>query len=283
MIKRIKDLLKRLLIRSGISQADISEEELKLVIDAGTLSGAIDKTEHELIRSLLEFSDITVKEIMVPRPDIVAVDIAFPPEQLIHKVIEEGYSRMPVYRGTLDTISGVIYTKDLLSLLEHKNLIILEDIIRPPLFVPESKKISELLREFQAHKVHMGIVVDEFGGTEGLVTMEDIIEEIVGEIHDEYDEVQRGPVTTSGGKTYVEGTIKVGLFNEQFQADIPETADYETLAGFLQKASGRLPETNDEIRYGDFVFTIVSKTARRIRQVRVARQPRTDAEQEQVS
>ncbi|HAV22137.1 MAG: hypothetical protein A2X67_01375 [Ignavibacteria bacterium GWA2_55_11] len=283
MIKRIKDLLKRLLIRSGISQADISEEELKLVIDAGTLSGAIDKTEHELIRSLLEFSDITVKEIMVPRPDIVAVDIAFPPEQLIHKVIEEGYSRMPVYRGTLDTISGVIYTKDLLSLLEHRNLIILEDIIRPPLFVPESKKISELLREFQAHKVHMGIVVDEFGGTEGLVTMEDIIEEIVGEIHDEYDEVQRGPVTTSGGKTYVEGTIKVGLFNEQFQADIPETADYETLAGFLQKASGRLPETNDEIRYGDFVFTIVSKTARRIRQVRVARQPRTDAEQEQVS
>jgi len=283
MIKRIKDLLKRLLIRSGISQADISEEELKLVIDAGTLSGAIDKTEHELIRSLLEFSDITVKEIMVPRPDIVAVDIAFPPEQLIHKVIEEGYSRMPVYRGTLDTISGVIYTKDLLSLLEHRNLVILEDIIRPPLFVPESKKISELLREFQAHKVHMGIVVDEFGGTEGLVTMEDIIEEIVGEIHDEYDEVQRGPVTTSGGKTYVEGTIKVGLFNEQFQADIPETADYETLAGFLQKASGRLPETNDEIRYGDFVFTIVSKTARRIRQVRVARQPRTDAEQEQVS
>jgi len=283
MIKRIKDLLKRLLIRSGISQADISEEELKLVIDAGTLSGAIDKTEHELIRSLLEFSDITVKEIMVPRPDIVAVDIAFPPEQLIHKVIEEGYSRMPVYRGTLDTISGVIYTKDLLSLLEHRNLIILEDIIRPPLFVPESKKISELLREFQAHKVHMGIVVDEFGGTEGLVTMEDIIEEIVGEIHDEYDEVQRGPVTTSGGKTYVEGTIKVGLFNEQFQADIPETADYETLAGFLQKASGRLPETNDEIRYGDFVFTIVSKTARRIRQGRVARQPRTDAEQEQVS
>ena len=283
MIKRIKALLKRLLIRSGISQADISEEELKLVIDAGTLSGAIDKTEHELIRSLLEFSDITVKEIMVPRPDIVAVDIAFPPEQLIHKVIEEGYSRMPVYRGTLDTISGVIYTKDLLSLLEHRNLIILEDIIRPPLFVPESKKISELLREFQAHKVHMGIVVDEFGGTEGLVTMEDIIEEIVGEIHDEYDEVQRGPVTTSGGKTYVEGTIKVGLFNEQFQADIPETADYETLAGFLQKASGRLPETNDEIRYGDFVFTIVSKTARRIRQVRVARQPRTDAEQEQVS
>ena len=283
MIKRIKDLLKRLLIRSGISQADISEEELKLVIDAGTLSGAIDKTEHELIRSLLEFSDITVKEIMVPRPDIVAVDIAFPPEQLIHKVIEEGYSRMPVYRGTLDTISGVIYTKDLLSLLEHRNLIILEDIIRPPLFVPESKKISELLREFQAHKVHMGIVVDEFGGTEGLVTMEDIIEEIVGEIHDEYDEVQRGPVTTSGGKTYVEGTIKVGLFNEQFQADIPETADYETLAGFLQKASGRLPETNDEIRYGDFVFTIVSKTARRIRQGRVARQARTDAEQEQVS
>lgn len=273
MIQRFIDLAKRLLFRRGISKARLSEEELKLVIDASTQSGAIDKTEHELIRSILEFSDITVKEIMVPRPDISAVDISVPPNQLIHRVIEEGYSRYPIYRGSVDTIVGIIYTKDLLSLLEHRNLIILQDIIRPALFVPESKKISQLLREFQASKTHLGIVVDEFGGTEGLVTIEDIVEEIVGEIHDEYDEVQKGPVTTSEGVSLVDGTMNIALFNEQFGATLPETSDYETLAGFLQKTSGKLPDVNEEIRYGDFIFMIASKRARRIRQVRVTKIP----------
>lgn len=277
MIQHLKDIVKKLVFRRGISGAHLSEEELKLVIDAGTRSGAIDKTEHELIRSIFAFSDITVKEIMVPRPDIVAVDLATSPNVLIHRVIEEGYSRYPVYRGTVDTIVGVIYTKDLLSLLEHRNLIILEDIIRPPLFIPESKKISELMREFQATKTHIGIVVDEFGGTEGLVTMEDIIEEIVGEIHDEYDEIQKGPILTTGGKTFVDATINIAAFNEQFGVSIPGAADYETLAGFLQKVSGKLPDVNEEITYGDLVFVIASKTARRIRQVRVTRVPRTEA------
>lgn len=279
MIQRLVELIKNLVLRRGISKARLSEEELKLVIDASTQSGAIDKTEHELIRSILEFSDITVKEIMVPRPDISAVDLNVPPNQLIHRVIEEGYSRYPVYRGTLDTIVGIIYTKDLLSLLEHRNLIILQDIIRPALYIPESKKISHLLREFQASKTHMGIVVDEFGGTEGLVTIEDIIEEIVGEIHDEYDEVQKGPVVTAGGVSLVDGTINIAAFNEQFAASIPETSDYETLAGFLQKTSGKLPDVNEEIHYADLVFLIVSKSARRIRQVRVTRLPAPKTEQ----
>lgn len=273
MIQRIVEFLKRVLLQRGISKARLSEEELRLVIDASTQSGAIDKTEHELIRSILEFSDITVKEIMIPRPDIAAVDLSTPSNQLIHRVIEEGYSRYPVYRGTMDTVVGVVYTKDLLSLLEHRNLIILEDIIRPALFIPESKKISQLLREFQASKTHMGIVVDEYGGTEGLVTIEDVIEEIVGEIHDEYDEVQKVPVVNAAGVSLVDATINIAAFNEQFSASVPETSDYETLAGFLQKASGKLPEVNDEIRHDDLAFVIVSKSARRIRQVRVTRLP----------
>ncbi len=273
MIQRITERVKKALLRSGLFKTRLSEEELKLVIDASTQSGALDKTEHELIRSILEFSDITVKEIMVPRPDISAVDLSVPPNQLIHRVIEEGYSRYPVFRGSIDTIVGIIYTKDLLSLLEHRNLIILEDIIRPALFIPESKKISQLLREFQASKTHMGVVVDEFGGTEGLVTFEDIIEEIVGEIHDEYDEVQKVPVVSSSGVSLVDATINIASFNELFPEAIPENSDYETLAGFLQKTSGRLPEVNDEIRFGDLIFVIVSKSARRIRQVRVTRVP----------
>jgi putative hemolysin len=256
-------------MKGGLLRAHLSEEELKQVIDAGSLSGAIDKTEHELIKSILEFSDITAKEIMVPRPDIVALDISMPRDVLVRKVIEEGYSRLPVYHGTIDHIIGVIYSKDLLSLLEHRSLIILQDIIRPVHFVPESKKISRLLRDFQQNKVHMGIVVDEYGGTEGIITMEDIVEEIVGDILDEYDEVRKSVEQASDGSVLVDAALSIADFNIQFRLKLPEAPEYETLAGFLQTVTGRLPEANEEIRTDNFIFVIVSKSARRIRQVKV--------------
>jgi len=264
-----KRMLKNMLIKSGLLKAELSEQELRDVLDAGTQSGALDKAEHELIKSILEFSDITVKEIMVPRPDIIAVDIAMPTEMLMRKVIDEGYSRIPVYRGTIDNVVGVIYTKDLLSLLEHRDLIILQDIIRPVYVVPESKKISQLLKELQLRKVHLAIVVDEYGGTEGLITMEDIIEEIVGEILDEYDEVARVSEKALDGSTAVDAAMGIDEFNKQFNSSIPEASDYGTIAGFLQKLSGKLPEVNEEIKFGDFQFTILSKSARRIRQVKI--------------
>jgi CBS domain containing-hemolysin-like protein len=259
------------LIKWGILKTKLSEEEIKQVIDAGTESGVLDKTEHELIKSILEFSDITAKEIMVPRPDIVALDLKMPPEVLMRRVIDEGYSRMPVYEKTIDNIVGVIYTKDLLSLLEHRDLIILQDILRPPVFIPESKKISQLLRELQQNKVHLAIVIDEHGGTEGIVTMEDIIEEIVGEILDEYDEVTKSVVESSDGSAIVDATIGISDFNQQFGAQIPEISDYETLAGYLQKVTGRLPELHEEIRQDSLLFTIAGKRARRIKHVKVVR------------
>jgi CBS domain containing-hemolysin-like protein len=269
-MKSLKKFIRDILIKGGLLRANLSEDELKQVIDAGSLSGALDKTEHELIRSILQFSDITAKEIMIPRPDIVAVDITMSRDELIGKVIEQGYSRLPVYRGTIDRIIGVIYSKDLLSLLEHRSLIILQDIIRPAYYVPESKKISQLLREFQQHKVHIGIVVDEFGGTEGIVTMEDIVEEIVGDILDEYDEVRKSVEQASDGSVIIDAAISIADFNTQFRDKLPEASDYETLAGYLQMITGRLPELNEEIRSENFVFTIITKSARRIRQVRVS-------------
>lgn len=268
-VKSLKDILHRFLIRRGLLRTSLSEDELKQVIDAGSRSGALDQTEHELIKSILEFSDITAKEIMVPRTDIVALDVALSRDQLIRKVIEEGYSRLPVYKGTLDHIIGIIYSKDLLSLMEHKDLIILQDIIRPAYFVPETKKISQLLREFQQHKVHMGIVVDEFGGTEGLVTMEDIIEEIVGDIFDEYDEAQKTVESTSDGSMIIDGALTISDFNAQFREKIPESHDYETVAGYLQKITGRVPDLNEEIHTENFTFKILSKSARRIKQIKV--------------
>ncbi len=282
-MKSLKNIFKDLLIKGGLLKTDLSEEELKQVLEAGTRSGVLDKTEHELIKSIFEFTDTTAKEIMVPRPDIVALDISMPREAMLRRVIEEGYSRLPVYRGTIDNIVGIVYSKDILSIYEHKDLIILQDIIRPAYFVPESKNISQLLREFQQNKVHLAIVVDEFGGTEGIISMEDIIEEIVGEIHDEYDEVKKELELSTDGSVIVDATMSVADFNEKFGAQIPEVSDYETVAGFLQKVTGRLPELNEEIQQGAFVFVIVNKTARRIRQVKVTKsQPPKEATAEQV-
>jgi CBS domain containing-hemolysin-like protein len=265
----IKKIFRDALIKGGLLRANLSEDEFKQVVDAGSLSGAIDKTEHELIKSILQFSDITAKEIMVPRPDIVALDISMSRDVLVRKVIEEGYSRLPVYKGTIDHIIGVIYSKDLLSLLEHRSLIILQDIIRSAYFVPESKKISQLLHEFQQYKVHIGIVVDEYGGTEGIVTMEDIVEEIVGDILDEYDEVRKSVEQAGDGSVIVDATISIADFNQQFRLKLPEAPEYETVAGYLQTITGKLPESNEEIRTENFVFAIISKSARRIRQVKV--------------
>jgi putative hemolysin len=269
MMLSIKKIFRDALIKRGLRRANLSEDELKQMIDAGSLSGAIDKTEHELIKSILQFSDITAKEIMVPRLDIVALDLTMSRDVLVRKVIEEGYSRLPVYRGTIDHIVGVVYSKDLLSLLEHRALIILQDIIRPAYFVPESKKISQLLREFQKNKVHIGIVVDEYGGTEGIITMEDIVEEIVGDILDEYDEVRKSVEQAGDGSVIVEGALSIPEFNLQFRFQLPEAQEYETVAGYLQTITGRLPESNEEIRTENFTFTILSKSARRIRQVKV--------------
>jgi CBS domain containing-hemolysin-like protein len=268
-MKSVKKIFRDALIKGGLLRTTLSEDELKQVIDASSLSGTIDKTEHELIKSVLQFSDITAKEIMVPRLDIVALDISIPREVLIRKVIEEGYSRLPVYKGTIDHIIGVIYSKDLLSLLEHRSLIILQDIVRPAFFIPESKKISVLLREFQQNKVHMGIVVDEYGGTEGIVTIEDIVEEIVGDILDEYDEIRKSVEQASDGSVIVDAALSIADFNVQFRAQLPEAPDYETLAGYLQKITGKLPESNEDIKTNNFSFTILTKSARRIRQVKV--------------
>jgi len=268
-MSRIRKTVVDFLIRRGLLKTELSEDEIKQVIDAGTQSGVLDKTEHELIKSILEFSDITAKEIMVPRPDVVALDISMSRESILRRVIEEGYSRLPVFDRTIDNIVGVIYSKDLLSLLEHRDLIILQDIIRPAFFVPESTKISQLMRDLQQNKVHMAIVIDEHGGTEGIVTMEDIMEEIVGEILDEYDEATKAVVELGDGSFIVDATITINDFNENFATQLPDNADYETLAGFLQKVTGRLPELHEEIRQGEFVFTIAGKRARRIRHVKV--------------
>jgi magnesium and cobalt exporter, CNNM family len=255
--------------KTSFMESRITEEEFKLMLEEGTKSGIIDKTEHELIESIFEFTDTTAKEVMIPRPDVVALNINTGRDKIIKIVLEEGYSRMPVYKDTIDNIIGVVYTKDLLGLLEYSEVIIIEDIIRPAFFIPETKRISQLMRELQQKKQHLAIVIDEFGGTEGIVTMEDILEEIVGEIHDEYDEELKDVESVADGAFLVNARISVKDFNERFNASIPEADEYDTISGFLNKIAGRIPDLNEELKTERVSFTIVKKSQRRIRQVRV--------------
>ena len=251
------------------TESRMSEEEFKLMLDEGTKSGVIDKTEQRLIKSIFEFTDTTAKEVMVPRTDVLAVNVNMSRDTLVKIVLEEGYSRMPVYRDTIDHIVGIVYTKDLLGLLEYGNAIILHDILRPPYFIPDSMKISVLMQELQQRNIHMAVVTDEFGGTEGIVTMEDILEEIVGEIHDEYDDELRDIEQSADGSYVVNGHVGIGDFNERFHAALPESEGYETVGGFLCKLAGRIPELNEELTHGRWQFTIIRKSQRRIRLIKV--------------
>ncbi len=246
-----------------------SEEELRLLITEGRKSGAIDQTEHQLIEKIFEFNDKMVKEIMVPRNHMIALDIVDSREKIYQTVTEEGFSRLPVYKDTVDNIIGVIYTKDLISAAEHRELITLQDIIRPAYFVSDTKQIGNLLKDMQRNKVHMAIVVDEYGGVEGLVTIEDIIEEIVGEIQDEYDVEMQEVESEKSGVYIVNPIISIDNFNRRFKSNIPDDPDYQTLSGFLQKVTGHIPEIYERIDYKGLSYVVTKKAGNTILQVRV--------------
>ena len=254
----------------GTDKKGEREEIIDEILDRSSMTGQINVLERELIESVLKFNDKTVREVMVPRGDIVAIDIDEDPHHFLHRVIEEGYSRLPVFHGSLDNIVGIIYAKDLLTMVENGAVIVLQDLLRPPYYMPVTKKISQLLREMQRDKIHLAIVVDEFGGTEGLVTLEDVLEEIVGEIQDEYDESLSELVRDPNGDVHVSGLMTVNRFNELLGTDVPQGEDYDTMAGFVQKLAGKLPQ-KDEIYNREEMFFIVEEVARhRIKRLRVS-------------
>ncbi len=245
-----------------------SEEEIRAIIAEGRKSGVIDKTEHQLIEKIFEFNDKIAREIMVPRNLMVALNINDSRDKIYQVAVEEGYSRVPVYKDTIDNIIGVIYTKDLISASEHRELITLTDIIRPPTFVSATKQIGNLLKELQKKKVHLAIVVDEYGGVEGLVTMEDILEEIVGEIQDEDDIEPQEIVHEKSGIYLVNPMIPIEEFNSNLKVNLPEDPDYQTLSGFIQKVSGHIPELHEKIEYKGLGFVVTKKSGNIIQQVR---------------
>ena len=228
--------------------------------------------EKDILEGIVRFSNINAIDIIRPRINIIALDIEDSFDQVKEIVIEHGYSRLPVYRDNLDTIEGILYVKDLLAHLKEPQDFQWQALLRPAYFVPETKKINDLLEEFQVKKVHMAIVVDEYGGTSGIVTMEDILEEIVGEINDEYDEKEETYVKLQNNTYIFEACTLLNDFIKIVNADQDSFKDIEgeadTLAGLILEIKGELPQKNDVITYHEHKFTILEVDNRRIKKIK---------------
>ena len=260
----------------GVSENDeeiVTEEEIKMMVDQGEENGTIEEEEKELINNVFEFNDITVSEIMTHRTDIFAVDINMSPGELLEEIIKDDckHSRVPVYDETIDEIKGILYVKDIIKNINKKTFKI-KNIMKDAYFVSQNKLINELFKELQKNKKHIAIIVDEYGGTAGLITMEDILEEIVGDIYDEYDEIEE-QYEKIDDKTYIlSGSMPIYDVNKLLNSHIPE-GDYDTLSGYLQEELGRIPtdEENPIIETEELTFKIEEYEDKRILKVKVCK------------
>jgi len=256
--------------RTGIKKTNISMDDLSEALELA--SDDINEDE-KILKGIVNFGNINVSEIMCPRIDVTSLDIKLGFNKVKSLIIESGFSRIPVYSGTFDSIKGILYAKDILPYTGSPDNFKWQSLIRPPHFVPETKKINELLKDFQIKKIHMAIVVDEYGGTSGILTLEDILEEIVGEITDESDEDEALFRKIEDNSYIFEGKI---LLNDLFKIiDIPDDTfedvrgESETLAGLILEMTGEIPQKGQSIRFGNFNFTIESADKRRIKEIRV--------------
>ncbi|MCL4502150.1 MAG: hemolysin family protein [Deltaproteobacteria bacterium] len=262
---RLRHRLRR---RAAIEQPEDFEREIQHIIVEGEERGLITRQEGELIESIFEFRDTLVREIMVPRLEMVGVEKATPPNQIVNLLLESGHSRLPVFEGDIDHIKGILLAKDLLVFWQTpEDTWDLTRVLRPPYFVPESKKISDLLRDLVERKTAIAIVIDEYGGTAGLITLEDILEEIVGEIYDEYDRAEPRLVPQEDGSVLVDARLDVELLLEHFDLPRPE-GKFESVGGLLIHELGRVPQVHDQVKIGPLELTVVEADERRAKQVR---------------
>ena len=226
-------------------------EEIRILVSEGHEQGVVEEDEREMINGVFEFSETVAREVMTPRIDMVAAPVEMPLDDILELLMQEGHSRLPIYQGTIDTVVGVLLAKDLLPLLADsvgslRESFDIRKLMREPYFVPDAKPVDEILAEFRQQSVHLAIVLDEFGGTSGLLTMEDLLEEIVGEINDEYDVVEEDFTPTPEGDVLIDGGVALSEVNERFGLDLPEE-DFDTIGGFIFGALGRVPVSGDEI------------------------------------
>lgn len=251
------------------SETHHSSEELQYLLEQGKESGALDSNEHELIQNVFEFNERVVKNIMVPRTKISGIDLSTDKQELLETLIEEGYSRMPVYEDVIDKIVGIVHTKDILPLMVRGEEINLKEIIRKPYFVPETKKINDLMAELQQKRIQIAIVLDEFGGTAGMVTLEDIVEELVGEIQDEYDEEKPIVEEVNEREFIVNALASIYDVNEHLPHDLPEDGDYDTVSGWLGDLFGKIPDVGEQREANGYNITVLKKSDQNIEAVKL--------------
>jgi putative hemolysin len=252
----------------------VTEEEIKTLVDAGEEGGVIQEEEKEMIYSIFEYTATVAREVMVPRMDVLAIDVETPLLEAMDAVIRHAHSRVPVYQENIDNIVGILYAKDLLKVLHEKgrvgaNEVRVVDILRPAAFTPESKKVSELFEEMQKRRIHMAIVIDEYGGTAGIVTIEDILEEIVGEIQDEYDQAEELEIQPAGENEWlINARANLGNINDALHVHFP-VDEADTLGGYIYAQLGKVPLPGDEVRHENVLLKVVNVAGRRIGKVRV--------------
>lgn len=270
--RRLKLLFKALFLRSKKGEPlPVSEKEVHTLIDVGTESGIINKEEGKMIHGIFDLKDTLVREVMVPRTEIVAIENEATVDDLIRLIKEEGHSRYPVYKESIDNIIGVIHVKDILTRWQGEGDIKLSRFLRQPFVVPETKNVEELLRELKKKRTHIAIVVDEYGGVSGVVTIEDIIEEIVGEIRDEYDLEEVKIVPLSDGSVVVDARLDIEELSSHFGVEIPKEK-FETVGGLVTFLLGRVPKNGEEISFENLKFIVESADEKKAGRVRVIMQ-----------
>ena len=251
---------------------ELSAAEIRLIVEQGSQQGVLEAEEEQMISAVMSLSDSKLHEVMVPRIDIVAIDQEATFDEAVEVVLKEGHSRTPLYRESVDHIVGILYAKDLLRLIAAGGTRPrLRDIMRPALFVPESQSVDDLLHELQRRKVHMAVVLDEYGGTAGLVTIEDLLEEIVGEIQDEFDEEEPMKVEIGPGEVILDGRAAIDDLTELVEPalELEDDEEYDTLGGFVYHRIGRVPVVGDAVVIEPFLITVIKVSGRRVGKVRV--------------
>jgi magnesium and cobalt exporter, CNNM family len=249
----------------------VTEDELRLLVEVSEEEGVLEEEEREMIDNVFELSDTAVREVMVPRVDMVTVEADTPTEEATRMVLQGGQSRVPVYDDTIDNIIGVLYAKDLLRVYASgQKPATVRHLVRPAYFVPESKRLDDLLRELQQQRVHMAIVVDEYGSVTGLVTIEDLVEEVVGDIKDEYDVEEQLYERVGENEFTIDAKIDLDEFNELMDRELPEDG-YETVGGFVYSQLDKIPTVGDTVRFQDMEFTVLATKGRRVTKIKVVR------------
>jgi magnesium and cobalt exporter, CNNM family len=261
----------------GAENEPLSEAELRMVVSQSTRGGEIEEQEQEMLYKVFDFADKEASDVMVPRPEVVALSIDLPPEQALEAVMDSPYTRYPVYRDSLDDVVGILHVRDLFSGLRERGMhdVEIAEIVRPAHIVPETKDLAALLSEFRRTNQHMAIVVDEYGEMEGIVTLEDLLEEIVGEIEDEFDLPDESVEQVDDDTIKIDGTFPIDDFNDRFHTDLP-AEDYHTIAGFVFGLLGRQPEIGDDISHDGMRFDVLEVEGSRIIKLAVTFEQRRD-------